>query len=132
METTVAPTTMSGRLKRLVVGWVWKKEDMRAELTAEGGVDKATYPVVRFLLRYVCPILVSTVFIFGIMDFVKGLNAAPAEPEAKEVVIMPAKELQLNMSSKTRKQFEEAKMRKPALSEKMLKLKVVDEKNETK
>ena len=54
---------------------------MRAELTAEGGVDKATYPVVRFLLRWVCPVLVSVVFIFGIMDFAKSLVKPEVEPE---------------------------------------------------
>ena len=62
-----------GILTAVFVGWVWRKEDMRAELTAEGGVDKATYPFIRFLLRYVCPVLVSVVFIFGIVDFIKTL-----------------------------------------------------------
>jgi hypothetical protein len=56
---------------------------MRAELTAEGGVDKATYPVIRFLLRWVCPVLVSVVFIFGIMDFAKSLAKPEVEPEPK-------------------------------------------------
>ena len=56
---------------------------MRAELTAEGGVDKATYPVIRFLLRWVCPVLVSVVFVFGIMDFAKSLSKPAAEPELK-------------------------------------------------
>jgi hypothetical protein len=101
---------------------------MRAELTAEGGVDKATYPVIRFLLRYVCPVLVSVVFVFGILDFVRGLNAA-AEPEVvkQEVVEMPKKGLKINMSNKTRQQFEKAKLQKPVFGEKMLKLKVLDE-----
>ena len=100
---------------------------MRAELTAEGGVDKATYPVIRFLLRYVCPVLVSTVFVFGILDFAKSLKVEPAVAQ-EEVVAEPGKQLRLNMTSKTRKQFEEAKMREPVLSEKMLRLKVLDEK----
>lgn len=71
--TSIVMLPLLGILTSIFVGWVWKKEDMRAELTAEGGVDKATYPVIRFLLRYVCPVLVSVVFIFGIIDFIQKL-----------------------------------------------------------
>ena len=71
--TAIVMLPLLGILTSIFVGWIWKKEDMRAELTAQGGVDKATYPIVRFLLKWVCPILVSTVFIFGILDFIKNL-----------------------------------------------------------
>ena len=71
--TSIVMLPLLGILTSIFVGWVWKKEDMRAELTAEGGVDKTTYPVIRFLLRYVCPVLVSVVFIFGIIDFIEKL-----------------------------------------------------------
>ena len=71
--TSIVMLPLLGILTSIFVGWIWKKEDMRKELTAQGGVDSATYPVVRFLLRYVCPLLVSVVFIFGIMDFIKNL-----------------------------------------------------------
>ena len=71
--TSIVMLPLLGILTAIFVGWVWKKEDMRAELTAEGGVDKTTYPVIRFLLRYVCPVLVSVVFIFGIIDFIEKL-----------------------------------------------------------
>ena len=71
--TSIVMLPLLGILTAVFVGWIWKKEDMRKELTAEGGVDKATYPVIRFLLRYVCPLLVSVVFIFGIVDFIKNL-----------------------------------------------------------
>jgi NSS family neurotransmitter:Na+ symporter len=71
--TSIVMLPLLGILTAVFVGWIWKKEDMRMELTAEGGVDKATYPVIRFLLRYVCPVLVSVVFIFGIVDFIKTL-----------------------------------------------------------
>ena len=71
--TAIVMLPILGILTSVFVGWLWKKEDMKAELTAEGGVDKATYPVIRFLLRYVCPVLVSIVFIFGIIDFVQNL-----------------------------------------------------------
>ena len=71
--TSLVMLPLLGILTAVFVGWVWKKEDMKAELIAEGGVDKATYPIIRFLLRYVCPILVSAVFVFGIIDFIKNL-----------------------------------------------------------
>ena len=71
--TAIVMLPLLGILTSIFVGWVWKKQDMKAELTAEGGIDKATYPVIRFLLRYVCPVLVSVVFIFGIIDFIKNL-----------------------------------------------------------
>lgn len=71
--TAIFMLPLLGIMTAIFVGWVWKKEDMRAELTAEGGVDKATYPVIHFLLKWVCPILVSTMFIFGIIDFLKNL-----------------------------------------------------------
>ena len=92
--TAIVMLPLLGILTSIFVGWVWRKEDMRAELTAEGGVDKATYPVIRFLLRYVCPVLVSVVFVFGIIDFVKGINA---EPEAEQTSIEDKKEFTLKV-----------------------------------
>ncbi|MBO7198882.1 MAG: sodium-dependent transporter [Alistipes sp.] len=71
--TAVVMLPVLGILTSIFVGWIWKKEDMRKELTAQGGVDAATYPVIRFLLRYVCPVLVSVVFICGIAAFIRGL-----------------------------------------------------------
>jgi hypothetical protein len=83
--TAIVMLPLLGIFTAIFVGWIWKKEDMRAELTAEGGVDKATYPVIRFLLRWVCPVLVSVVFIFGIMDFAKSLAKPEAKPEPEIV-----------------------------------------------
>lgn len=71
--TAIVMLPLLGVLTSIFVGWIWRKEDMKAELTTEGDVDKATYPVIRFLLRWVCPVLVSTVFVFGIIDFIKTL-----------------------------------------------------------
>jgi NSS family neurotransmitter:Na+ symporter len=71
--TSIVMLPLLGILTSIFVGWIWKKESMKAELTAEGGVDKATYPIIRFLLRYVCPVLVSVVFIVGIIDFIQSL-----------------------------------------------------------
>jgi NSS family neurotransmitter:Na+ symporter len=90
--TAIVMLPLLGILTAVFVGWVWKKQDMKAELTAEGGVDKATYPAIRFLLRYVCPVLVSVVFVFGIISFAKSLKPAEAEvveqqPELKLEVV---------------------------------------------
>ncbi|MBQ3173675.1 MAG: sodium-dependent transporter, partial [Alistipes sp.] len=86
--TAIVMLPLLGIMTAIFVGWVWKKEDMKAELTAEGGVDKATYPVVRFLLKWVCPVLVSVVFVFGIIDFVNGYtHSAEAEAEAEAVEV---------------------------------------------
>ena len=82
--TAIVMLPLLGILTAIFVGWIWKKEDMKAELTAQGGIDRKTYPVIHFLLRYVCPILVSVVLVFGIMDFVKGLNNTPADAEPVE------------------------------------------------
>ena len=84
--TAIVMLPLLGILTAIFVGWVWKKEDMKAELTAEGGVDLATYPVIRFLLRYVCPVLVSVVFVFGIVDFVRSYTPqqAPEVVSAEE------------------------------------------------
>ena len=71
--TAIVMLPILGIMTAVFVGWIWRKEDMKAELTAEGGVDAKTYPVVRFLLRYVCPVLVSIVFIFGLIDFFNNL-----------------------------------------------------------
>ena len=84
--TAIVMLPLLGILTAVFVGWIWKKEDMRAELTAEGGIDRKTYPIIRFLLRWVCPVLVSVVFVFGIIDFVKKQTAAAsAEASVEEV-----------------------------------------------
>lgn len=90
--TAIVMLPLLGILTSVFVGWVWKKQDMRAELTAEGGVDEATYPAISFLLKWVCPVLVSVVFVFGIISFAKSLKPAEAEvveqqPELKLEVV---------------------------------------------
>ena len=83
--TAIVMLPLLGILTAVFVGWIWKREDMRAELTAEGGIDSKSYPIIRFLLRWVCPVLVSVVFVFGIVDFFKSRsNAAPAEVTIEE------------------------------------------------
>ena len=85
--TAIVMLPLLGILTAVFVGWIWKKEDMRAELTAEGGVDKQSYPIVRFLLKWVCPVLVSVLFVFGIMDFVRSYNKSQ-EPVVVEKPLM--------------------------------------------
>jgi NSS family neurotransmitter:Na+ symporter len=90
--TAIVMLPLLGILTAIFVGWVWNKKDMRAELTAEGGVDEATYPAISFLLKWVCPVLVSVVFVFGIISFAKSLKPAEAEvveqqPELKLEVV---------------------------------------------
>ena len=92
--TAIVMLPLLGVLTAVFVGWIWKKEDMRAELTAEGGVDLKTYPIIRFLLKWVCPVLVSAVFVFGIIDFVKGQIA---EKPAIETPVEEVQEFKLDV-----------------------------------
>ena len=92
--TAIVMLPLLGVLTAVFVGWIWKKEDMRAELTAEGGVDLKTYPIIRFLLKWVCPVLVSAVFVFGIIDFVKGQIA---EEPAIETPVEEVQEFNLDV-----------------------------------
>ena len=92
--TSIVMLPLLGVLTAVFVGWIWKKEDMRAELTAEGGVDLKTYPIIRFLLKWVCTVLVSAVFVFGIIDFVKGQIA---EKPAIETPVEEAQEFNLDV-----------------------------------
>ena len=83
--TAIVMLPLLGILTAVFVGWIWKKEDMRAELTAEGGIDRKTYPIIRFLLKWVCPILVSVLFVFGIVDFVRNYqNSSEVREEVRE------------------------------------------------
>ena len=98
--TAIIMLPLLGILTAIFVGWIWKKQDMKAELTAQGGVDRKTYPVIRFLLRYVCPVLVSVVLVFGVMDFVKSLNKS-SETETEQVEREPQEQITLNVEGAT-------------------------------
>ena len=84
--TSIVMLPLLGILTAVFVGWILKMEYMRAELTAEGGIDRKSYPIIRFLLRWICLVLVSVVFVFGIIDFVK-------KQTANEVVEVPTEEV---------------------------------------
>ena len=118
--TSIVMLPLLGILTAVFVGWIWKKEDMRAELTAEGGIDRKSYPIIRFLLKWVCPVLVSVVFVFGIIDFVKQQTAtAPAEaavevvaPEAihPDTLRLKVKDLDLKQISADKHDFKHVKL----------------------
>ena len=100
--TAIVMLPLLGILTAVFVGWIWKKEDMRAELTAEGGIDRKTYPIIRFLLKWVCPILVSVLFVFGIVDFVRNYqNSSEVREEQttevdKKALRLKIKDVNLN------------------------------------
>ena len=96
--TAIVMLPLLGILTSVFVGWIWKKEDMRAELTAEGGIDRKSYPIIRFLLKWVCPVLVSVVFIFGIIDFVSSYNEAESAPVAETEAVEEMPEINLTVN----------------------------------
>ena len=95
--TAIVMLPLLGILTAVFVGWIWKKEDMRAELTAEGGIDRKSYPIIRFLLKWVCPVLVSVLFIFGIIDFVRSYNEAESAPIAETEAVEETSEINLTV-----------------------------------
>lgn len=95
--TAIVMLPLLGILTAVFVGWIWKKEDMRAELTAEGGIDRKSYPIIRFLLKWVCPVLVSVLFIFGIIDFVRSYNEAESAPAAETEAVEEAPAINLTV-----------------------------------
>lgn len=58
----------------LFVGWVVDEKIVRQELTNEGTIQTWLYPVWRFLVRFVAPILILLIFIneLGAFDFLKN------------------------------------------------------------
>ncbi|MGN0202131.1 MAG: sodium-dependent transporter [Candidatus Cryptobacteroides sp.] len=55
--------TVGALLAVLFVGWKMKKEDVRDEITNGGKVNTRIYPAVYFLIRYIAPLAVLTIFI---------------------------------------------------------------------
>jgi NSS family neurotransmitter:Na+ symporter len=98
--TSIVMLPLLGILTSVFVGWLWKTKDMRAELTAEGGIDRKSYPIIRFLLRWVCPVLVSVVFVFGIVDFVKQQMEVEADKVEAVEEKPEEKPLKLNVNAK--------------------------------
>ncbi len=51
----------------LFVGWKMKKEDVRDELTNSGTINRKVFGIFYFLVRYVAPITVITIFITNLV-----------------------------------------------------------------
>ena len=51
----------------LFVGWKMKKEDVREEITNRGVINNKVFGVFYFLIRYVAPITVITIFITNLV-----------------------------------------------------------------
>jgi NSS family neurotransmitter:Na+ symporter len=48
----------------IYAGWILPKNFLRRELTNEGRVGVRIYPIIRFLIRYVAPLLILLIFIY--------------------------------------------------------------------
>ena len=55
-------------LLALFVGWYLNKELVRKEITNDGQVSQRIYPVLMFLLRWVAPIAILTMFVKGLIE----------------------------------------------------------------
>ncbi|MGN1215637.1 MAG: sodium-dependent transporter [Candidatus Cryptobacteroides sp.] len=55
--------TVGALLAVLFVGWKMKREDVRDEITNGGKVNTRLFPAVYFLIRYIAPLAVLTIFI---------------------------------------------------------------------
>ena len=51
----------------LFIGWKMNKEDVRDEFTNHGTINNKIFGVFYFLVRYVAPITVLTIFITNLM-----------------------------------------------------------------
>lgn len=59
---------IGGMLLAIFVGWTVNKEDLRAELTNEGTTKFSLFEVWHFLIKFVIPVAVAVVAVFGILD----------------------------------------------------------------
>ena len=59
---------LGGVLLALFVGWYLNRELVRKEITNDGQVSQRVFPVLMFLLRWVAPIAILTMFIKGLME----------------------------------------------------------------
>lgn len=56
-----------GMLLAIFVGWVMKKEDLKAELTNEGTIEFKLFDLWYNLTKYVVPLIIAAVLVSGIM-----------------------------------------------------------------
>lgn len=60
--------SLGGALLCFVLGWVMKKEDLRKEITNEGALTFAMFEFWYFLIKFIAPIAIMIVAVFGILD----------------------------------------------------------------
>lgn len=63
---------LGGVLMALFVGWYLSKDMVRMEITNGGQVSQRIYPLIMFLLRWVVPIAIFSMFIKGIIEMIGG------------------------------------------------------------
>lgn len=63
---------LGGVLMALFVGWYLSKDLVRMEITNGGQVSQRIYPLIMFLLRWVVPIAIFSMFIKGIIEMIGG------------------------------------------------------------
>ncbi len=54
---------IGGLCTSIFVGWVLEKKFLESELTNDGKLDGRIVPVVRFMLRWICPLIVLAIFL---------------------------------------------------------------------
>jgi NSS family neurotransmitter:Na+ symporter len=63
---------LGGVLMALFVGWYLSKDLVRMEITNGGQVSQRIYPLIMFLLRWVVPIAIFSMFVKGIIEMIGG------------------------------------------------------------
>ena len=61
---------LGGVLLALFVGWYLNKELVRQEITNGGQVSQRIFPIIMFLLRWVAPIAILSMFVKGVMEMI--------------------------------------------------------------
>jgi NSS family neurotransmitter:Na+ symporter len=65
--TTYYMLPVAALLTCIYVGWIVPEEFFRNQITNFGTIAKRVYPVVRFLVRYVAPLLIISIFIYQLI-----------------------------------------------------------------
>lgn len=61
---------LGGVLLALFVGWYLSKALVRREITNDGQVSQRVFPIIMFLLRWVVPIAILSMFVKGVMEMI--------------------------------------------------------------
>lgn len=60
---------LGGLLTAIFAGWFIDRRILRDEITSHGTLNPALYHIIRILLRYVCPVLLSAIFLYNLGIF---------------------------------------------------------------